>query len=601
MAIRVLRDRFQRQSSPPEDDGGPAGERCFSCGANLAGSRMFERYRVCHACEFHFHLNAYERAALLLDAGSFHEDDRGVSSIDPLSFGGPRSYRTRIIDEQRRTHLTESALTGTGRIFEREVVLAVLDFSFLGGSVGVASGERLARAFEKATSRGLPIVTVSSTSGTRLEEGILALMQVPRVVAAASKHHKAGLPHVAVLANPATGSAFSGFIRLADYLIGEPGASMGYAAYRTLSEVEAGTLPEDAHSAESHLRRGLIDAVVPRAQLRESAALILDLLMNDYRLTAPRQRRAHKSTHTHRGAWQLLQLSRHEERPNAVELIAHMTTSFVELHGDRSGQDDGAVVAGLASLAGQAMVVVGQNRPHGTAKLHDGWISAAGFRKAQRAMELAAKFNLPLVTLIDTPGAYPSLDNERSGLGSAIAHCMATMIDLPVPTIAVITGEANSEAAVAMAVADCVLMMDNAAYSVVRPEEAAARLHGAQRPEEMAEQLRLTSHDCLKLGIVDYTVPEPGDGAHTNHAEASLLLRRSIVQHMAAIRRDRPAKRVAARYERYRSIGSTRSAVRGRVERRLAHVVDRMRRLSARLRRRSARHTPRSDYDDIPV
>jgi acyl-CoA carboxylase subunit beta len=604
MAMRTLKDIFQREHQEPATTEPAQSPRCFSCGATLAESRMYERYRVCHACEYHYHLNARERAALLLDPGSFHEDDRGVTAIDPLSFGGTRSYRSRIVAEQRRTRLTESALTGTGRIFDREVVFAALDFSFLGGSVGVASGERLARAFEKATSRGCAMVTVSSTSGTRMQEGLLALMQMPRVVAAARRHHRAGLPHISILANPATGSAFAGFIRLADYIIAEPRAIVGYSAYRKLRETASSALPEDAHTAESHLKHGLIDAVVPRPQLRESVALVLDLLLNDYRLTAPRERRPHKSTHTHRGAWQLLQLSRHQNRPNAEELIAHMTTTFVELRGDRTGHDDRSVLTGIASLAGEAIVIIGQNRPHSQDEPDDGWISASGFRKAKRAIEVAAKFNLPVITIIDTAGAYPSLANEEAGLGAAIAMCTATMLETPVPTIAVIAGEANSEAAAALAVADRVLMLDNAVYTVMPPEEAAtlAFPEGAGRAEDMAERLRMTSHDCLKLGISDATVPEPGEGAHTNHTEASQLVRRSIVRALTDLRRSKQTKRLARRYDRYRNVGSTRSSVRGRLERQFAHMADRLERLLEWPRRRHGSRK-RVDHDsaDIPV
>src|SRR5690606_8738558 len=133
-------------------------EQCLSCGADLEGSRLYERFRVCHSCGFHFHLTAKERLATLLDIGAFHQDDRGAPPIDPLSFQGRQSYRSRVIQTQRRTGLTEAALTGTGSIAGREIVLGVIDFSFLGGSIGVAAGERLARAFEKATSRRVPVI-----------------------------------------------------------------------------------------------------------------------------------------------------------------------------------------------------------------------------------------------------------------------------------------------------------------------------------------------------------------------------------------------------------------------------------------------------------
>lgn len=572
-------------------------EQCLSCGADLEGSRSYERYRVCHSCGFHFHLTARERLATLVDVGSFHEDDRGVTNIDPLSFREKQSYRSRVINAQRRTGLTESALTGTASIYGRDIVISVIDFSFLGGSIGVAAGERLARAFEKATSRKVPVVVVCSTSGTRMQEGLLALMQAPRIATAVSRHDKAGLPYIAVLTDPTTGSAYTGFVNLADIIVSEPNALVGYAALRALQEAAGAELPEGAHTSEAHLKHGLIDAVVPRPQLRDSLAQLLDLLMNDYRLTSQKQTREGHTTHTARSAWQQVQLSRHADRPTAIDLIARMTTSFVALHGDRSGEDDRSIVAGIGSLAGEAVMFVGQVRPHEGADI-PGRVSTAGFRKARRAMRLAGKFKVPLVTLIDTDGADPSLSNEEAGLGYAVAQCMGTMLDLPVATVAVITGEANSEGAMAMAIADRVLMLDNAVYEVIRPEDAAMILYGgASSAGEAAERLRLTSHDCLRLGIIDHTVPEPGDGAHTDHAETAILLRRSILRELASTERMRPKRRLERRFARYRQLGSTRSWLRGRLERRLAHLTDRIGGFFDRLRNRSAMRK-RFDYGD---
>lgn len=248
--MKTIRDLLRRAESAEGPELTAEHERCLSCQADLEGSRSYQQLRVCHSCGFHFHLSARERLATLLDAGSFHEDDRGVTALDPLSFQSKQSYRSRVISAQRRTGLAEAALTGTGAILGREVVLAVLDFSFLGGSIGVAAGERLARAFEKAADRRAPLISICSTSGTRMQEGLLALMQLPRVVAAARRHHRAGLAHIAVLTDPTTGSAYTGFVNLADFVVAEPNALLGYAAMRVLQEHAGAEMPGDAHTSE---------------------------------------------------------------------------------------------------------------------------------------------------------------------------------------------------------------------------------------------------------------------------------------------------------------------------------------------------------------
>lgn len=597
--MKGIRSILRRGEEHPEAAGQRQPERCLACGALLEGSRLYERFRVCHACGFHFHLTALERIATLADLGTFHEDDRGISAIDPLSFpgGGRHSYRSRVIQEQRRTRLTEAAVTGRAAIGGHDVVIGVVDFAFLGGSIGVAAGERLARAFERARARRVPVVLVCSTSGTRMQEGLLALMQGPRIAVAIERFEREGLPYLCVLTDPTTGSAYAGFVNLADILIAEPNALVGYAALRALEETTKNGLPAGAHTSEAHLQHGLIDAVVARPQLRETVAGLLDLLSRG-RLPegSPGGQGGHLQ-HTPRPAWQQVQLSRHENRPTAREFIERMTTAFFELRGDRSGIDDRAVVAGIGAIDGEAAVFVGQVRPHSGDG--NGLIGPAGFRKAERAFRLASRLGLPVVTLVDTAGADPSLAAEEAGQGHAVARCMAAMLAVQSPTVAVITGEGNSEAAMAMATADRVLMLDNAVYEVVRPEDAAAVLEGG--PAEVAERLRLTSHDCLRLGIVDHTVPEPGEGAHTNHAEAAALLRRAITRELARLRRMRQKRRLEARYARYRETGSTRSRIRGRLERRWAHLQDRIGGALDRLRGRAFRR--RADFPDegIPV
>lgn len=597
MPVRTFRGILRRapaEPPPPADH-----ERCLSCQADLRDSRLYAQFKVCHACGFHFHLTAQERVALLVDPGSFEPRDEDVSAIDPLEFALRRPYRSRIIEAQRRTGLAEAALTGTAAIFGREVVLAVIDFGFLGGSIGVAAGERLARAFEHAARRRAPLVAVYSSSGTRMQEGLLALMQVPRVVTAARALAQARVPHVAVLTDPTTGLAYVGLVNLADYLIAEPHAILGYAALRVVEAAEREALPSGAHTSASHAARGLVDAVIARPDLRDGVGLVLDVLMNSYRLSPGREARVRESGHTYRAAWEQVQLSRHEGRPTAAEFALGTVAPFVELRGDRCGGDDDAVVVGVGSLAGQSVVVLAHNRRSASGQ---GWVRAAGVRKARRGIALANRFDLPLIAFIDTPGFEPTHDNEEAGLAAAVTACVRDLLEARVPTIAVITGEGGSEAAMAFAAADRVLMLDNAVFEVVRPEDAASILgeSHAHAAREVAERLRLTSHDCLRLRVIDDTVPEPGEGAHANREEAIHLLRRALIRHLVACQRERPSRRLKRRWKRYRQLGPVHTSVRGTLERRLAHLAERLAELRARLRRRPAR-VPHDDVSGIPL
>ncbi|MBI2201984.1 MAG: acetyl-CoA carboxylase carboxyl transferase subunit alpha [Armatimonadetes bacterium] len=256
-------------------------------------------------------------------------------------------------------------------------------------------------------------------------------------------------------------------------------------------------------------------------------------------------------------AWHTVQLARHQQRPTSLDYISRITTSFVELHGDRIYGDDAAVVCGLAELGGEAVVIVAQEkgRPEETHR-HQGWIYPEGFRKAQRAMKLAAKFQLPVIAFIDTPGAYSGLEAEERGTGNAIASTLALMSDIPVPVIAVVIGEGGSEGALAFGVADRILMLENAIYSVTPPERAAMLIYrDASRAEEVAPALRLTAYDCLELRVVDVVVPEPEGGAHRDPDQAARQLGKSLIAELMQVQSVAAPRRLKARYRKFRRMG----------------------------------------------
>ncbi len=508
----------------------PQGDSCLFCGRDLSRSALYQRYRVCEGCRFHYSLPARQRIELLADPGSFKEVNRHLISLDPLSFSGRLSYRKRIFEAQKRTGMTEAMVTGTCTIDGNPTVIAVLDFGFLGGSMGCVVGEKVALAFELAAKKRLPVVTVVASGGTRMQEGVLSLMQVAKTAAAARKLDSRNLPFISILANPTTGSVYASFANMGDVIIAEPKALIGFAPLRVVEQTTGRPLPEGSHTAESHLEHGMVDQVVDRTKLRELISVLLELLGSRYRLTARKKEKSHPVVPQSGGsAWQTVKLARHQQRPTALDYIGRMTSNFVEFHGDRSYGDDRAVVCGVADLSGEAVVIIGQERSHNQGRAYP-----EGFRKAQRAMELAAKFGLPLVTLIDTPGAYPGLEAEERGVGNAIATTLSLMADLPTPVVSAIIGEGGSEGALALGVADRILMMENAIYSVISPEGAASILYrDVEKAEEVAPALKLTAHDCKELGVVDVVVPEPEGGAHSNPDEAARQLKNFLVREIA--------------------------------------------------------------------
>ena len=533
-------------------------ETCLACGASLIDSDLFAQKRVCPTCRFHYSMTARERIDSLADPGTFRETNRSVTSLDPLSFSSRVPYKQRLFQDQRRTGLTEAAVTGTCLIGGSPAVLIALDFGFMGGSMGSVVGEKVGLAFEHAAKRKTPVVAVVTSGGARIQEGVLSLMQMAKTALAAHQLGAKGLPFISVLANPATGQAYASFANLADIIVAEPGAIVGLAPMRLIRESTEQPLPGGSHTAESHLQHGMLDAVVDRAQLRDLLAVLLDMLPSRYRLATRRKEERQVGEAPRSVAWESVKLARHESRPTALDYIAGMVTNFVELHGDRSYGDDGAIVCGLGQLGGQTVVVVGQERGRGDDKegRNEGRTSPEGFGKARRAVRLASKFDVPLITLIDTPGPETSLEAEERGLGYAIATTIADMAALQAPSIAVVIGEGGSEGALALGVANRVLMMENAIYSVISPEAAADLIYQDEaRADEVAESLKMTAQDCKELGIVDLVVQEPPGGAHTNPAEAARQLRRVLLQELAELQAKSRRRILADKYKKYRKMG----------------------------------------------
>ena len=257
--------------------------------------------------------------------------------------------------------------------------------------------------------------------------------------------------------------------------------------------------------------------------------------------------------------WQKVQLSRHPDRPYTKKYIDKIFTDFVELFGDRNVKDDKAMVGGFASLDGQTVMVIGQQKGSNT-KMRQlrnfGMANPEGYRKALRLMKLAEKFSKPIITLIDTPGAYPGLEAEERGQGEAIARNIYEMMRLKVPVICVIIGEGASGGALGIGVGDRVFMLENAWYTVISPENCSSILWRSwEQKEKAAEQLKLTPDNMFKFGLIDTIVPEPLGGAHWDYDEAAALLKPYLVSAIKDLRQIDPEKRVGQRIEKFGVMG----------------------------------------------
>ena len=257
---------------------------------------------------------------------------------------------------------------------------------------------------------------------------------------------------------------------------------------------------------------------------------------------------------------QRVQLARHPRRPYTLDYLSSIFTDFIELHGDRLYRDDPAIVGGWARLGGTSVMVIGHQKGRDTRenlKRNFGMAHPEGYRKALRMMKLAARFGAPVITLIDTAGAYPGLGAEERGQSEALARNILEMAALPTPAVAVVIGEGGSGGALALGVADRVLMMENSVYSVITPEGCAAILwKDANQRERAADALKITAEDLLQLKVIDEVIAEPVGGAHVDPEAAGEALRDSLIRHVTELRKIRPEKLVRRRAEKYAAMGA---------------------------------------------
>ncbi len=579
--------------------------KCPRC-ANLVYRKELERsLRVCPRCGYHHRLSARDRLAMALDGESFEERDAGLVPEDPLGWVDEKPYPARIEEAQRRTGLPEAIVTGTGTIEGRGAVVGAMEFGFLGGSMGSVVGEKVARCAELARETRRPLVLFSASGGARMQEGTLSLLQMAKTSAALSRLADAGVAFISVLCDPTTGGVAASFAFQGDVIVAEPGALVGFAGRRVIEQTIRQKLPDGFQTAEFLLEHGLIDAIVPRQDLRPYLGRLLRLCgapVEAGRPAAPvqgwpsaeaspdgppadehppsedripREGGGSPTSALERGLaiterelaptpspWQRVQLARHPERPKIDDYIAGLTAEFVELHGDRAARDDPAIVAGLGLIDGRPAAIVGHAKGRDTREniaRNFGMPSPEGYRKAVRVMKLAEKLRAPVVTLIDTQGAYPGKEAEERGQSEAIARALLEMARLRAPIVTVIAGEGGSGGALAIGMGDVILMLEHAVYSVISPEGCAAILwRDGSRARDAAAALRITAQDLVGFGIVDEIIPEPPGGAHRDREAAVGAVAAAVRAHLARLR-DRPIETiVAARFEKFRRIGRVR-------------------------------------------
>jgi acyl-CoA carboxylase subunit beta len=487
-----------------------------------------------------------------IDPGSWRSWDEPVTALpeDP-------DYRAELLRAREATGLDESVVSGEGRVRGRRVAVVACEFAFLAGSIGVAAGERLVRAVERATRERLPLLASPASGGTRMQEGAIAFLQMVKVAAAITDHKAAGLPYLVYLRHPTTGGVLASWGSLGHVTAAEPGALIGFLGPRVHHALYGEEFPEGVQVAENLLANGIVDAVLPWDQLGRTAADALDVLCGEpYARSRPRP--AGDTAEGPDGpdgleegprevpeAEESIRRSRREDRPRLRELLRSAAQGVIPLSGTGAGERDPALMLALARFGAVPCVVLGHDR---------GWLGPAGLREARRGMRIAAELNLPLVSVIDTGGAALSREAEEGGLAGEIARCLADLVTLPAPTLCLLLGQGAGGGALALVPADRVVAARHAWLSPLPPEGASAILYRTtEHAARVARRQGVRSADLLANRIVDRIVEEHPDAADRPTTFLTHLGRVLEIE-LAALRNQDPSRRMAARRRRYREL-----------------------------------------------
>lgn len=594
--------------------------KCKSCNATIFKANYTENLNVCPECNFHGRISSSERIEKLIDKNSFKEINTHLSSADPLNFNDGKPYTETLANAQEKTKQTDALITGFATIDGVDVALTVMNFEFLGGSMGSVVGEKFTRLVEEAIKAKTPVISISSSGGARMHEGILSLMQMAKTSIALERLSKAGLMYISILTDPTYGGVSASFATLGDLIIAEPRARIGFAGRRVIEETVREKLPADFQSAEYLLEHGQIDFIVERKNMKAKLSSLLRIHgyfpenvsvpdtisginqdMSDLKSLQPSKiiplefekplqkiqeqikrleksisnesdkallnelnsqyKEVEKNIFKNLSAIDITKIARHPNRPNIEDYLNCFIgkDKWIEMHGDRAGTDDQAILTALVEMDGIAFMAIGTRKGRTikeNQKRNFGMPQPEGYRKAKRAFEHANKFNLPIVTFIDTPGAYPGLNAEANGQSIAIAENLKSLASLDVPVLSIVTGEGGSGGALAIGVANKVVMLENSVYSVISPEGCAAILWRTRdKAPEAAEALKITANHLKDLGIADELVKEPVGGAHKDWQSMSQSLREVIIRNLKELKKMSPSEITEQKMNKFYAIG----------------------------------------------
>lgn len=565
-AKEAARLKAESEAQNAAEEPKPETVTCPKCGKELDKARVVKDKYICYECGSYFRVKTKNRIKMVTDSKTFEPWFEDMPYSNPLNTEG---YEDKVKAAQVKTNLREAVTIGKALINGEPAVVGVCDARFLMSSMGYVVGEKIVKAVERATEEELPVFIFCCSGGARMQEGIVSLMQMAKTSAAIKKHSDAGLLYVPILTDPTTGGVTASFAMLGDIILGEPGALVGFAGPRVIKQTIGQELPAGFQRSEFLVEHGIIDGIVTRDKLKDTM----------YRLIVThKKRKGYANFNTNeeekfdisevlkerlisdepKTPWEKLKGARQMSRPSGLDYAKYICDDFTEIHGDRTMNDDRAVVGGIGHIDGQPVTVISQVKGASSAECMErnfGMPLPDGYRKALRLMKQAEKFNRPIITFVNTPGAFCGLEAEERGMGEAIARNLYEMSSLKVPVLAILIGEGGSGGALALAVGNQVWMLENATYSILSPEGYASILwKDSSRAEEAAEVMKITAQDLKELGIIEQIIPEYGGADELSVPYIGAYLKKNIKEFLEKYSSMAPEEIAEDRYKRFRAM-----------------------------------------------
>ena len=513
---------------------------CFKCNGDL--DELF----VCKTCGNNSYITAKQRIANISDENTFKE-----LSFNKIDISKKCNYEDKINKAKENTDLNEAILIGTCSIGGIKVVLGVMESKFMMGTLSVSVGETITRAFEYATDNKLPVILFCASGGARIQEGLFSLVQMAKVNAAIKRHSDKGLLYISCLTNPTMGGVTASFGLLGDINIAEKNSQIGFAGKSIIENLYNEILDSNFQTEQYNENNGMIDIIADRKDIRNILLDLLKMINNNNKVVRIDNKDENESK-TNDDLLGILKNVRDIDRFKGKDYLISIFDKYIELKGDRINSNDTSILSGIGNIENKSFIFNIQNKGRTLKENKEtnyGLTRPEGYRKALRISKFAEKFNIPIINIIDSAGADPSIYSEENGQARAIADCLYTFSDLKTIIISIVVGEGSSGGALALSVCDSIGMLQKSIYTVISPEAYLKIMHKEEQvSNELLKSMRFTANDLYEDKIIDEVISENDDLDYNVNN-----IKNFIINKYETLRKQDIQELINNRYERIRN------------------------------------------------